>query len=96
MGCLDIRSILRNREISTERFLIFGKEPRNLTIGHCIDGMNPFGTLGNQHSTWLVLLIIYNLPPWLCMKCKFIMLSLLILGPKQSENDIYVYLVPLL
>ena len=29
------------------------------------------------------------------MKQKFIMLTLLILGPKQSGNDIDVYLVPL-
>ena len=30
------------------------------------------------------------------MKRKYIMLSLLILGPKQPDNDIYVYLAPLI
>ena len=38
---------------------------------------------------------IYNLPPWLCMKRKFIMMPILISGPKQPRNDIDVYLRPL-
>ncbi|XP_056688175.1 uncharacterized protein [Spinacia oleracea] len=79
-----------------EKFDDFGKEMRNLRLGLCTDGMNPFGTLSTQHSTWPVLLSIYNLPPWLCMKRKYIMLSLLISGPKQPGNDIDVYLAPLI
>ncbi|XP_019181675.1 PREDICTED: uncharacterized protein LOC109176735 [Ipomoea nil] len=50
----------------------------------------------SRHSTWPVLLVVYNLPPWLCMKRKYIMLSLLISGPKQPGNDIDVYLAPLI
>ncbi|XP_021837965.2 uncharacterized protein [Spinacia oleracea] len=73
----------------------FGKEPRNLRLGLCTDGINPFGTLSPQHSTWPVLLVIYNLSPWLCMKRKYIMFSLLISGPKQPGNNIDVYLEPL-
>ena len=42
------------------------------------------------------MLVIYNLPPWLCMKRKFVMLTLLISGPKQPGNDIDVYLAPLI
>ena len=41
----------------------FGGEDRNLRLGLCTGGMNPFGNLSSQHSTWLVLLVIYNLPP---------------------------------
>lgn len=74
----------------------FGKEVRNLRLALCTDGVNPYGTLSTQHSTWPVLLAIYNLPPWLCMKRKNIMLSLLISGPKQPGNDIDVYLAPLI
>ena len=48
------------------------------------------------HSTWPVTLCIYNLPPWLCMKRKFIMMPVLIPGPKQPGNDIDVYLKPLI
>ncbi|XP_057251096.1 uncharacterized protein LOC130591614, partial [Beta vulgaris subsp. vulgaris] len=73
----------------------FGNEDRNLRLGLCTDGMNPFGNLSSQHSTWPVVLVVYNLPPWLCMKRKYMMLSLLISGPKQPGNDIDVYLQPL-
>ena len=57
--------------------------------------MNPFGEMSSGHSTWPVTLCIYNLPPWLCMKRKFIMMPILISGPKQPGNDIDVYLRPL-
>ena len=39
-----------------------------------------------------MLLYMYNLPPWLCMKKKYIMMSMLIQGLKQPENDIDTYL----
>ena len=58
--------------------------------------MNPYRTLNSKHSTWPVLLTIYNLPPWLCMKRKYIMLTLLIPGPKEAGNNIDVYLQPLI
>ena len=45
---------------------------------------------------WPVLLVIYNLPPWLCMKRKYMMLSMMISGPRQPGNDIDVYLSPLI
>jgi hypothetical protein len=38
---------------------------------------------------------MFNLPSWLCMKQKFIMMSVLIQGPKQPDSDIDVYLRPL-
>ncbi|GJZ04217.1 hypothetical protein Tco_0537492, partial [Tanacetum coccineum] len=60
--------------------------------GISADGVNvKSGT--RHHSVWPVLSIIYNLPPWLCMKRKFIMLSVLILG--YPGNDIDVFLEPL-
>ncbi|GJW40865.1 hypothetical protein Tco_0066710 [Tanacetum coccineum] len=70
----------------------FESEIKNIRFGLCLDGINPFKSLSSRHSTWPVLLCIYNLPPWLCMKRKYIMMSLLIQGPKQPGNDIDVYL----
>ena len=35
---------------------------------------------------------MYNLPPWLCMKRKYIHMSMLIEGPKQPGNEINLYL----
>ncbi|GJS24221.1 putative transposase-associated domain-containing protein [Tanacetum coccineum] len=56
------------------------------------DGVNVnSGT--RHHSVWPVLSVIYNLPPWLCMKRKFIMLSVLI--SRYPGNDIDVFLEPL-
>ncbi|KAM0846372.1 hypothetical protein ACQ4PT_055707 [Festuca glaucescens] len=82
------------RKIDRE-FPYFAEDARNLRFGLSTDGMNPFGEQSCSHSTWPVTLCIYNLPPWLCMKRKFIMMPVLIQGPKQPGNDIDVYLKPL-
>ena len=60
------------------------------------NGMNPFGNLTTNHSSWLVLLMIYNLSPWLCMKRKYMLLSMMIADPKQPRNNIDIYLAPLI
>ena len=57
--------------------------------------MNLFGNLSTNHSCWHVILFIYNLSPKLCMKRKYMMLSMIIYGPKQPRNDIDIYLNPL-
>jgi len=79
-----------------KKFPEFGKESRNLRLGFVTDGMNLFGNLSINHSPWSVLLVIYNLPPSLCMKRKYMVLSMRISGPKQSGDDIDVYLNPLI
>ncbi|KAK1663795.1 hypothetical protein QYE76_051954 [Lolium multiflorum] len=70
----------------------FGAEPRNIRLGASTDGFNPFGNQSSTHSTWPVFVWIYNLPPWLCMKRKYIQMSMLIEGPTQPGNDINMYL----
>jgi hypothetical protein len=74
----------------------FGSESKNIKFALSIDGMNPFGENRTVHSTWPVILAIYNLPTWLCHKRKYIMLSILIKGPKQADIDIDVFLEPLI
>ena len=66
----------------------FAFEPRNLRLALSIDGINPHKSMSSRHSCWPVILILYNLPPWLCMKRKFMMLSLLISGPRQPGKNI--------
>ena len=83
------------RNFDTE-FPDFESEPRNLRLGLCTDGMNPYGTFSSQNTTWPVFLVLYNLASWLCMKRKYLMMPLLISGPKQPGNDIDVYLAPLI
>jgi hypothetical protein len=82
------------RKIDRE-FEDFVGDTRNLRFGLSTDGFNPFGEQSSSHSTWPVTLCIYNLPPWLCMKWKFIMMPVLIQGPRQPGNSIDVYLRPL-
>ncbi|XP_073273266.1 uncharacterized protein [Primulina huaijiensis] len=74
----------------------FAYEPRNLILAISADGINPHSLMSFAYSCWHVLMITYNLSPWLCMKRKFVMLTLLISGPRQSGNDIDVYLAPLI
>jgi hypothetical protein len=54
------------------------------------DGMKPFMNNSTQ-STWTIVLMILSLPPWLCNKQKYIMMSGLIPGPPQPGNDIDTY-----
>jgi hypothetical protein len=53
--------------------------------------MNAFGDRTSIHSTWLVILSIYNLPPWLCQKRKYFLLTIIISGPKAPDIDIDVF-----
>ena len=75
--------------------LDFALEPHNVRLGLATYGFNLFGNMNNNYSIWPVILIPYNLPPWLVMKEPYFMLSLLIPGPHQLENDIDIYLKPL-
>lgn len=74
----------------------FAQEPRNLRLALSADGVNPHGSMSSKYSCWPVMLVTYNLPPWLYMKRKFVMLTMLISGPRQPGNDIDVYLEPLI
>ncbi|XP_024198467.1 uncharacterized protein LOC112201787 [Rosa chinensis] len=83
-------------DLIDKRWPEFGNEPRNLRLALSSDGFNPHSSLSSRYSCWPVILITYNLPSWLCMKRKYMMLTLLISGPKQPGNDIDVYLQPLI
>ena len=78
------------------RWPAFGSEPRNLRLALAADGINPHNNgLTNRYSCWPVVLVTYNLPPWLCMKRKFMMLTILVSGPHEPGNNIDVFLQPL-
>ncbi|XP_074356729.1 uncharacterized protein LOC141696494 [Apium graveolens] len=74
----------------------FSSDPRNLRLALSSNVFNLFRSCNHDYSCWPVLMLIYNLPPWLCMKRKYIMLCLLIFGPTQPGNDIDVFLQPLI
>ena len=44
----------------------FNDYPRNVRFDLSTDGMNPFNERMSDHSTWSVILTMYNIPTWLC------------------------------
>jgi hypothetical protein len=78
------------------QYKAFGLESRNIRFALSTDGMNPFGENRTVHSTWPVILTMYNLLTWLCHKRKYLMLSILIQGPKQAGIAIDVFVEPLM
>ncbi|CAL2271951.1 unnamed protein product [Prunus armeniaca] len=52
-------------------------------------GFSPFRTMGIPHSTWPVILMPYNFPPWMSMKQTFYILYVLIDGPNALGVDTY-------
>ncbi|CAL5430629.1 unnamed protein product [Camellia sinensis] len=74
----------------------FASNSRNVCLGLATDGFNPFRSMNIVHSTWPIVLIPYNLPPWMCMKQPNLILSVLIDGPKGLGDKIDVYLQPLI
>jgi hypothetical protein len=75
----------------------FALEERNIRLGLALDGVNPFSNQSLSHSTWPVVLLNYNLPPWLVTKRFFLMLALLIPGKESvTSENVDVYLAPLI
>ncbi|XP_024009926.1 uncharacterized protein LOC112085133 [Eutrema salsugineum] len=74
----------------------FAYEARNIYLGLCTDGFNPFGKHGRQYSLWPVIVTPYNLPPSLCMKREFLFLTILVPGPEHPKRAFDVFLQPLI
>ncbi|GKV01737.1 hypothetical protein SLEP1_g14272 [Rubroshorea leprosula] len=74
----------------------FVDEPRNVRLGLCTDGFNPFGCSTIPSSCWPIFLTMYNLPPELCMKLEHIFLAMIIAKPKSLGKNIDVMLMPLI
>ncbi|XP_004306291.1 PREDICTED: uncharacterized protein LOC101302000 [Fragaria vesca subsp. vesca] len=77
-------------------FLDFTEDVRNVRLGLTADGFNPSGNMTLSHSIWPVILMPYNLPPWMCMKKENNFLALLIPGPNSPRKCLDVYLRPLI
>ncbi|XP_043807342.1 uncharacterized protein LOC122721981 [Manihot esculenta] len=73
----------------------FSAEKRNVRLGLCTDGFQPFGQSGQQYSSWPVILTPYNLSLWLCMKGEYMFLTILVPGPRNPKDKLDVYLQPL-
>jgi hypothetical protein len=75
----------------------FASEPCNVRLRLVVDGINPYGEKRNNWSTWPILLLNYNLPPWLVNKKFFVMLILLIHGKEfVNMHNFDVHMAPLI
>ena len=73
----------------------FASDSRNIRFGIATDGFNPFGMLSSTYSCWPVVLVPYNLPPWLCMKASSLILTLIIPGPSYPGLNFHVFMEPI-
>ncbi len=68
-----------------------------MRLGLFTNGLNPFGEKRSTWSLWLVLLVNYNISPWLTTKKHFMMLSLIIPGPTVITCEQFdIFIEPLL
>ena len=75
----------------------FGNEDRNVRMALVTDGFNPNSDKRGTYSIWPILLMNYNIAPWLTTKNYFIMLGVLIPGPKSVTADHFdVFIEPLI
>jgi len=56
----------------------FSAESRNVCLGLCTDGFNPFESFATPYYCWPIILMVYNFPPRMCMRSEFIFLSIVI------------------
>ena len=70
------------------------RKPRNLHLGVAMDGVNSFGLPSTSWSTWLVVFVNYNIPPWLTIKKGHLILALLVTGKYKAKNmNVYMAVV---
>ncbi|KAM3232198.1 hypothetical protein P3L10_017557 [Capsicum annuum] len=75
-----------------ESYLFFAAEPRNVRLGLCTDGFQPFSQSGRKYSSWPVIVTPCNLPPRMCMKEAYMFLTIIVPGPSNPKHKIDVYL----
>jgi hypothetical protein len=96
MGSFDIQPMGSSGKISMTTIKNLPMSQKNVRFTLSTDGMKPFAERSSKHRTWPVILTIYNLPPWLMQKRKYILLTILISGPTQPGVDMDVFLEPLM
>jgi hypothetical protein len=60
----------------------FATNTHNIRLGLALDEFNPLGDLNSYHFTWPMVLLNYNLPPWLVIK-KYVLILALIIPNKE-------------
>jgi hypothetical protein len=66
--------------------LEFAKDPRSVRLGLSTDDFQPYNSDITVYSYWPVFVMPYNLPPNKYLKEEFILLVLVIPGPKELRK----------
>ena len=74
----------------------FSMESMNVFLGLCLDRFNSFRSFFAPYSCWMVILIIYNMSPRMCMRLKFMFLSTIIPGSNSPSQNIDIFFCPLI
>ena len=75
----------------------FGYDDRNVHMALVTNGFNPNSDKRGTYSIWPILLMNYNIAPWLTTRNYFIMLAVLIPGPKSiTAKHFDVFIEPLI
>jgi hypothetical protein len=67
-----------------------------MSLGLCTNRFNLFELFVALYSCWPVILTIYNLPPRIFMRSKFMFLSIVNPDPSSPGKNIYACLRPLI
>ena len=78
-----------------EKWPKFKGDPQHLCLGLAYDAVNPFGLQSTEWLTWPIVLVNYNIPPWLSIMKGHLNLSLLI-PVKRKVKDMSVFLASLI
>jgi hypothetical protein len=70
----------------------FAGDLRSVRLGLSMDGFQSYSTDSSLYSCWLVFVMPNNLPPNKCLKHGFIFLVLVILGPKEPNKQMDIFL----
>ena len=70
----------------------FKDEPHSIRFGLAI-GVCPFSFISSNYSVWPVILIVYNIPPWISVRKEQLMFTLIVPG-KHHVKKMNLYIVP--
>ena len=61
-----------------EKYDFLRNDPRHVQLGVAMDGFNPFSHNSANHSMWPIVLVNYNLPPWMSIRKEHLILSTIV------------------
>jgi hypothetical protein len=74
----------------------FASDARNVQFVLATDDFDPFSTNSAPYFCWPVFVVLFNIPPSLCMKFELMFLCLIVPGSEVPDPRINVMLRPLI